>query len=198
MYLPPVVPAEVRASAGSAAAVATVRSIDLTIGAVSFEPDDPAAVNVAETQAPHATLATAQALPAPVDLSLAGSLDPGAGPAVFGVPLDPARTTVLVGFSWADPAATVPGHLALLDGSGTTLLGLPLPTSPVLITVRLGSVNAVPGASLYVGVIADGARGGDPAGPSAYTLRVFEPSAGQAASGLILPPSRPAPALHLR
>ncbi len=177
LFQPSPTPALV-APGDSSSGSATIGWISVTTGATTGPSTSPPGAVVAEADAPHATLATAQALPATPDSALLGALTPGAGPAIFGVPLDPSRLSLQITFSWSGPppAGTDDGHLVILDAAGRTVFDQALSGQPVALTVMFQGLVTGPGGSFYVKLVPPPGAGDAPDGAapaaSGYVLRV--------------------------
>jgi hypothetical protein len=163
---------------GSSSGSATISWISVTTGGATDPSPPPADAVVTEDDAPHATLATAQALPAMPDSALLGNLTPGAGPAVVQVPLDPSRLSLRISVSWSGtpPAGADDGHLVLLDASGRIVFDQALSAQTTTLTVMFQSLVTAPGGSFYVKLVPPSAAGNAPDGAapasSGYVLRV--------------------------
>lgn len=95
----------------------------------------------------------ATGLPADSSAALSGAVQPYGLPAIYQVPLDPNDRSMLIAFSWKNPADRIAGSLVLLNSSGQVVWSHKLPGKAFAVDLEFSHISAAPGSALYLEIL---------------------------------------------
>lgn len=134
----------------------------------------PGTAPLADPTTGNSTVATAQNVPTSADSVVHGTVKSPGAPGVFRLTLNPNDRSLLIAFSWSNPANRIAGSFVLLNSSGQVVWTHRLPGKPFAIDLEFAHISANPGAALYLeilpavtGIAAPAARSSD------YMLQVM-------------------------